>query len=100
MKQYFFLLFLSVFLLGCEDDVEPPSSLADDLQAVIDQRGVTHLSTCCVGCQCEGSGTRDFSFPGDNTLRITTTYYNLGQLLHFSIWDSSEGTQMRLYFQR
>ncbi|MEM9671566.1 MAG: hypothetical protein AAF992_03180 [Bacteroidota bacterium] len=62
MKYYLFLPFFSVFLLGCEDDVELPTSLADDLQAVIAQRGVTHLMTCCVGCQCGGSGTRDLSF--------------------------------------
>ncbi|MGD1889046.1 MAG: hypothetical protein ACFB15_00305 [Cyclobacteriaceae bacterium] len=40
----------------------PPSSLAEDPQAVIAQQGVTHLMTYCIGCQCEGSGNRDFSF--------------------------------------
>ena len=97
-KSSLYFLLLLVFSMSCEDDAEPPRTLAADLQTIIAQQRVTALSVCCVGCSCESQGSGDYSFPGDNVLRITTTYYNLDQMLYSSIRETENDKLMILYF--
>ena len=100
MKNYLFALLLIIFLPGCEDDVDPARSLAYDLQTIINEESVTALTTCCAGCQCDNEGSQDFSFPGDNVVRITSSYFNLEQMQWFSIRETETGVLMVLYMPR
>ena len=87
-------------MFSCEEDVDLPSSLADDLQAVIAQQKVVELSVCFINSDCSGQGTTDFSFPGDNVVRIGTSYYNLDQMIWSWVNTSLSDPQMTLYFPR
>ncbi|HKL40267.1 MAG TPA: hypothetical protein VJ894_06285 [Cryomorphaceae bacterium] len=88
MKKLIAILFLSLTCLSCnkdEDDI--PNSIAEDLQEVIENNGVHALQYCCVGCSCgqpHGWGA-DYSFPGDNFVRIRDENYNLLRLVQYDV---------------
>lgn len=110
MKKMLPLLIITIVFLSCDknddDIVIGNNSLADDLKQVIQEEGVQALQTCCIGCSCAqtiGWGT-DFSFPGDNFVRIRDTNYNLNELKQFKIETVSETNEtevrMVLFFPR
>lgn len=90
MNKYLFLIFALIALSSCEKDKDTiieKNSIAEDLKEVISQEGVQALQWCCEGCNCSqtiGWGT-DYSFPGDNFVRIRDNYYNLNQLIKYQI---------------
>lgn len=105
MKKLFFLLLLSISLVSCKkDEIDIPNSMAQDLQLVIETEGVQALQRCCEGCDCGqtiGWGT-DYSFPGDNFVRIQDNYYNLNRLTRYEIEtitvSGNSEKRMILYF--
>jgi hypothetical protein len=91
MKKNLILLIVIFALMSCEKENEPVipvNSIAEDLKYVINAEGVEALQTCCDACtscyQSIGWGT-DYSFPGDNFVRIREDYYNLNLLIRYKI---------------
>lgn len=84
------LTFFVITLLSCQKEekvVFVKNSIAEDLKKVISENGVQALQACCQNCSCSqtiGWGT-DYSFPGDNFVRIKNDYYNLNRLIDFEI---------------
>lgn len=59
------------------------------------------MQVCFVGSQCDDdSETGDFSFVGGNILRLENTYYNLDQMIFYSVtgFGFRDGAVMILYF--
>ncbi|MGB1040548.1 MAG: hypothetical protein ACPGVD_06730 [Flavobacteriales bacterium] len=108
IKRIIIVLIVLVGFSACKkDDVEDTvvnvNSIAEDLKLVIDEKNVTALQTCCEGCSCSqtiGWGT-DYSFPGDNFVRIQDDYYYLNRLIRYEIktvGTSTKEVRMVLYF--
>lgn len=108
IMKYILPLLLILTLAGAckkEDTTQAKNnSLAEDLKQVIQQEGVQALAHCCLNCSCSqtiGFGT-DYSFPGDNFVRIGTITYNLNKLEYYRIDTYGSGNQkekrMTLYF--
>lgn len=106
--KYILLLMLILTLAGAckkEETVQPKTnSLAEDLKQAIKNEGVEALEHCCLNCSCNqtiGYGT-DYSFPGDNFVRIGMITYNLNKLEYYRIATIASGNQkekrMTLYF--
>jgi hypothetical protein len=91
--RYLLYLILSLTLLNsCKKEepiiVEANNSIADDLKLIIAQEKIDALGQCCVKCICTqsmGLG-KDYSFPGDNFVRIGNMTYNLNKLEYYTIW--------------
>ena len=113
MKKYLTILFILMTLSSCKkennDSAIAVNSIAQDLKDVIEQEGVKALQHCCNGCSCSPGVQAleyetDYSFPGDNFVRIKEQYYNLNLLTKYSIWTagSSMDSEIRtvLFFPK
>lgn len=105
-RRFLTIIFALMTLTSCEKDdiIIPVNSIAEDLKLVISQEGVEALQICCEGCTCTqstGWGT-DYSFPGDNFVRVRKGYYNLNRLIRYEIetveLGGSTEKRMVLYF--
>ncbi|MFZ6053022.1 hypothetical protein [Halocola ammonii] len=103
MKKVIYVLALAVFFTGCakEDESEmiPQSnSLAEDLKQVIEAENIDLILPCDIGSICSG-GTNDFSFPGDNIIRVgDDRYFNLIQLVEMEVEMINDNKRLVLYF--
>jgi len=106
MKLFFTSLLLIALLISCKkDDAVTPeiNSISEDLQLVIKNKGVQALQVCNVGLSCTqtiGWGT-DYSFEGDNIVRLRDRYYNLNKMDYYEIETIGTGTteiRMTLFF--
>jgi hypothetical protein len=64
-----------------------PDTMAGELKRIIAQEKVSSVVTCCLACECQyavDSGI-DYSFIGENMLRIGNSYHNLYDLHSYEI---------------
>lgn len=111
MKYIFYLTLIFTLIISCKKEESEPAivkeknSIADDLKTIIAQENIQALQHCCVNCngcwQSFGWGT-DYSFPGDNFVRIQSTSYNLNKLEYYEIKTEEDGNKKEkrlvLYF--
>lgn len=88
MKRIIFFLAISFSLLACDKDDEGPApvivtnSIAEDLKQIIQDENVERVRPCTIGSFCSGAATSmDYSFPGDNFIRIDNEFFNLQNLM-------------------
>lgn len=88
MKRITFFLAVSFSLLACDKDDEGPApvivqnSIAEDLKKIIRDENVERVRLCNIGSFCfESASSIDFSFPGDNFIRIDNEFFNLVNLM-------------------
>lgn len=91
MKKFFLCILLSLFLFSCGDD-PMTNTVAQDLQGIISSNRIIRVQACLDGGGCTSS-TADFSFPGDNIIRIEDEYFNLTRLIGFLILEGSDGSE-------
>ena len=89
MKKLLIICVIGVSIISCKEEVIQPkiNSIAEDLKQVIESKNVEALGYCCVGCTCGqtiGLGA-DYSFPGDNFVRIQAKTYNLNRMVYYTI---------------
>ena len=99
------IILLPLTFNSCQkDEIEPTeiNSFAEDIKQIISTEGVQALQVCrkynTYNCeQSNGYGT-DFSFPGDNIVRIRSSYYNLNEMEKFKVGNFKENdeTERRL----
>lgn len=104
MRTLFYLALCFTLLNSCKKEepisVDTKNSLADDLKLIIAQEKIEALQYCCKGCGCSqsmGYG-KEYSFPGDNFVRIGNTTYNLINLEYYmvSTFGTAPETEKRL----
>ncbi len=91
MRTLFYLMLSLTLLNSCKKEepiiVEANNSMADDLKLIIAQEKIEALQYCCKNCGCNqslGYG-KNYSFPGDNFVRIGNTTYSLNKLEYYMI---------------
>lgn len=108
MKIFIAFIIIVSLLFSCkkkEETIEPvKNSISEDLQKVVKDKGVQAIVICRLGLNCYqsfGYGT-DYSFEGDNILRVKEKYYNLIKLEYYVIEtytvDSKSEIRMIIYF--
>ncbi len=110
MRYIFCLTLIMVLIYSCEKEESQPTaeevknSIANDLKSIIAKENIQALESCCIGCSCNqsfGWGT-DYSFPGDNFVRISSRTYNLNKLEYYEIKTVVAGSKSEkrlvLYF--
>lgn len=104
MRTLLYLTLCLTLLNSCKKEepltVDSNNSLADDLKLIIAQEKIEALQYCCKGCGCSqsmGYG-KDYSFPGDNFVRIGNMTYNLNKLEYYmvSTFGAIPNTEKRL----
>jgi hypothetical protein len=94
MKNYLLITLTLIFIVSCKKEEpeaaipkKPKSSIVDDLKSVIQENKIEALVICSVGSDCDqsiGWGT-DYSFIGDNFVRVQNWTYNLNNLVYYDI---------------
>jgi hypothetical protein len=107
MKKILIVLFAIICIVSCEKDDSnnkpvPVNSIAEDLKLKIQEEGIETIKCCFEKYFCDHTyaGTKDYSFPGNNFIRVGTINYNLNHLIKYetrTIGPKPE-KRMTLYF--
>lgn len=102
---------LLIFTLSCDNEINSPNTIAEDLKEVITNQSIESIAACTVDSPCPKSlnwGFESWSFRGDNFIKLGEDYYNLNQMIRYEVENVGEyqngawqyEMQMHLFFKR
>lgn len=91
IKVVTLVILLSTVLFSCKKDESEPApevhqTIAKDLVDVIAEKGVTEVQISYT--TYSNNASSEFSFPGDNFIKVNSLTYNLNLLKYYYISDS------------